>query len=85
MRVATRIVSPYTHSLKIDIKTAFNRSQVTMIHRMMSDIRHNSARYAETFIAPAGFWPLGFGPEAKTRGGILGFPACIHVSQNVRK
>ena len=50
MRVATRIVSLYTHSLKIDIKTAFNRSQVTMIHRMMSDIRHNSARYAETFI-----------------------------------
>ena len=21
----------------------------------------------------------GFGPEAKTRGGILGFPACIHI------
>ena len=23
--------------------------------------------------------PQGFGPEAKTRGGILGFPACIHI------
>ena len=23
--------------------------------------------------------PQGFGPEAKTRGGILGFPACIHT------
>ena len=23
--------------------------------------------------------PQGFGPEAKTRGGTLGFPACIHV------
>ena len=22
--------------------------------------------------------PQGFGPEAKTRGGVLGFPACIH-------
>ena len=22
--------------------------------------------------------PQGFGPEAKTRGGSLGFPACIH-------
>ena len=29
-------------------------------------------------IAPAGFWPLG--PEAKTRGGTLGFPACTHIS-----
>ena len=35
------------------------------------------------------FLPLqGFGPEAKTRGGTLGFPACIHnykEFQNVRK
>ena len=23
--------------------------------------------------------PQGFGPEAKTRGGILGFPACVHI------
>ena len=23
--------------------------------------------------------PQGFDPEAKTRGGILGFPACIHI------
>ena len=23
--------------------------------------------------------PQGFGPEAKTRGGTLGFPACIHI------
>ena len=23
--------------------------------------------------------PQGFGPEAKTRGGTLGFPACIHM------
>ena len=29
------------------------------------------------FIAPAGFWPRG--PEAKTRGGTLGVPRCIHT------
>ena len=23
--------------------------------------------------------PQGFGPEGKTRGGTLGFPACIHI------
>ena len=23
--------------------------------------------------------PQGFGPEAKTRGGTLGFPVCIHI------
>ena len=23
--------------------------------------------------------PQGFGPEAKPRGGTLGFPACIHI------
>ena len=25
------------------------------------------------------YCPRNFGPEAKTRGGILGFPACIHI------
>ena len=31
-------------------------------------------KYLYTVIAPAGFWPL-----AKTGGGTLGFPACIHI------
>ena len=35
----------------------------------------NIANCPRRVLASAGFWPR----EAKTRGGILGFPACIHI------
>ena len=28
----------------------------------------------DVFVVPAGFWPRG-----QTRGGTVGFPACIHI------
>ena len=35
----------------------------------------NIAKFSNAVLLP----PLGFGLWAKTRGGTLGFPACIHI------
>jgi len=51
-----------------------NSFNIALYEMSRGTLNYNSDRI-ESLLLP----PQGFGPEAKTRGGTLGVPACIHT------